>query len=701
MAAEGGSVEVLQLLLDSWPAGIRSRTSNDRSLVPLHVSVWSGRLEATRFLLEHWPEGSRVHEESVGQGFYPVHFAVLSSNLAILQLLVEQWPEAVAVRTFYGSGYTPLQGAAYNVGLQPRPPRAFPPPPPHLPPAPLPPPRPAPVPPIEVARVLLYSYPGSYAPEDNLQCKFVLYLGCFLQDPQWRDAAVNLQCVGAWRWSKTEVEDWLSCGGHAGILDQLGGLLVDVLEDDEAVELMKSVKAEDESPDWRLWAVPTLSLFAAAAAFLVEQLFRRRCCPSPVQDPFLEGAKQLVAKTSKKRFLLWRLWRYVEVNVVIIWVGTASIVLNPVWWLPFCALLLFVPAAAIYGPVSVFRQPVLALVTHGLASQVVAFLRLAIITLVYQVPGYAMDFARSTPRAMSTWNGPLAFFFEWGFSPIYDRSGKGSVWDHANKSLQTDWLFQWMGPVTAYEINEIVYRQIMSQAFMYTYVACLLCAMLYQLTLRCRPTQTSESPQQDAERAVQALLQKQPEEFREVNPRITPVRGWGWPWQGPLYLTVAMMFLDVALDINTVFAFLEQEQYVVAAIISFVVARSVLKQISILKPWRLPEALRASVRRGIVRQDVQEMLDEEGREEALVCALLTGYSLFMTAITARQMLVQLASFLFSTYSYSNYVARTCDMTLKLDGDKQVPTDVASEDGIDPAIVGSCTDVQVDDSTVAV
>ena len=80
-------------------------------------------------------------------------------------------------------------------------------------------------------------------------------------------------------------------------------------------------------------------------------------------------------------------------------------------------------------------------------------------------------------------------------------------------------------------------------------------------------------------------------EIRQVNGKVKPVVAFAWPWRGGgLYGSVALLVLDVALDINTVFAFLAAKHYMFAAVMIFVVARSGIKQLLALPPWRLWQA---------------------------------------------------------------------------------------------------------------
>lgn len=165
------------------------------------------------------------------------------------------------------------------------------------------------------------------------------------------------------------------------------------------------------------------------------------------------------------------------------------------------------------------------------------------------------------------------------------------------------------------------------------------------------------------------LLLKDKAEFNPAHldhPRIKvqPVSAWAWPWQAPgLYQSVALMLLDVGLDANTIGIFLFSQDYFSALVMTFVVTRSCFKQMCLIPPWRLREAMKASVRRGILRQDVLDFLEEEKRSEAFFCACVTAYSTWFNARTAGQLLLQFLSAFLSMYMFAGYVVQSVDMAL--------------------------------------
>ena len=169
------------------------------------------------------------------------------------------------------------------------------------------------------------------------------------------------------------------------------------------------------------------------------------------------------------------------------------------------------------------------------------------------------------------------------------------VWK--SSSLEDHWLFQW-----ATDING---AQLFARGTLVFF--CVICLYLTGLVfiilyngvqvffswICCKRLHARHMPEQDSDkqRAVRALLEKAKSEFAEVHEKIKPIVALTWPWRGGgLWQHVALLLLDVALDINTVFTFLLSRQFVFAALTTFLVARSGLKQLSVLTPWHLRQA---------------------------------------------------------------------------------------------------------------
>jgi ankyrin repeat protein len=104
-AARAGKTDVVRLLLEHWPEGIREKTADGKT--PLHLAALYGETDTVRVLLEFWPEGIR---EKDADRSTPLHLAALDGEADTVRVLLERWPEATREKDVAGD--TPLHLAA-------------------------------------------------------------------------------------------------------------------------------------------------------------------------------------------------------------------------------------------------------------------------------------------------------------------------------------------------------------------------------------------------------------------------------------------------------------------------------------------------------------------------------------------------------------------------------------------------------------
>ena len=132
--------------------------------------------------------------------------------------------------------------------------------------------------------------------------------------------------------------------------------------------------------DWLTWVASVSAVSAAVVAIRLEILAAkwmqkrqsaRLGAPAEeaAQDPFEQGAKQLVSLAFAKNAWLLRLWRWLEVLVAILWLGFANLLVRWIWWLPVVLLCYVGPAARHYGVGSLLQAPAKAIMTNDTASQ--------------------------------------------------------------------------------------------------------------------------------------------------------------------------------------------------------------------------------------------------------------------------------------------------------------------------------------------
>jgi ankyrin repeat protein len=92
-AARAGQTEVVRLLLERWPDGVR--VANVDLDTPLHRAALEGKAKVVRVLVESWPEGVKMQNKALDT---PLHLAAEMGNINIVRALVERWPEGIKLQ---------------------------------------------------------------------------------------------------------------------------------------------------------------------------------------------------------------------------------------------------------------------------------------------------------------------------------------------------------------------------------------------------------------------------------------------------------------------------------------------------------------------------------------------------------------------------------------------------------------------------
>ena len=447
-------------------------------------------------------------------------------------------------------------------------------------------------------------------------CGSVLWLGCnetmvLNAKDAWRDVAINLQCMHLDKLSKSDLELWLQCGGDLR-LQPFGTPLLSHLNDEEAKDFLKERAAsrmwEKIAGDWRTWAALGAALVASFAALGLEhfakysrlrrpQAERRERTERTERTPFELGAHTLVCRAfGRPNVVLRRIWRLCDISAFMILVGFRPIVMYWASWLPLVAILYIVPGIAAFGPKAVLSNPLLILTTGNLASCVFGLLRVVLLQILFvlvrdsqlslwfDVDGYQ----EMQPVDASYW-------LSWLVDPDFHTWLVQKPWGIWPESDLQD-TFTWAPSATADEIFQTVRNA--TEYFSLVYASCLLLAILRSFGRRssasrcCGDLGESVDQFHEIRLAVRDILQKEAEEFSQVSKKIKPVVACGFPCQDAgIYPRVGLMLLDITLDINTIIGFLSERRFEFAGIMAFVVTRSLLKQMYILRPWHLRQAL--------------------------------------------------------------------------------------------------------------
>ncbi|CAE7463988.1 unnamed protein product [Symbiodinium sp. CCMP2456] len=545
----------------------------DAALVPNNTIV-------LRLLLEEWPEGAIATD--VTYGATPLIGTASFGMFENAKLLMEVSPEALPAVDVYGktAGHVAAEFGHFHI-----------------------------------LQLFLGHWPGGLLIEDmNDQtlmnyaaCGVVISVGCngtMLQP--WKEVGLSLECKHLDLLKRQDLELWLQCGGDLRV-QPFGTPLLTHLKDEEAIQFWQDVVESELSgvivEDRGTWIALSAALVAAVATVGLEHLYAKLWQPADgaERSPFQRGASTLACKAFGANVGLRKVWRLVEVYWFMIVVGLRPLVFYWASWYPIVAVLYVVPGIVAYGAMPVLRNPVLVLTTNNLASYVFGLLRVIVFQILFRlVIDYQLGRWFTLPTSETdVMVRPIdvSYWLSWLVGPDFAtwfEQKPLTLWQESN--LQDD--IPWAPSIMANDIFQVLNR--IADYMPWLYCFCLLVAILHSLgrshaqtaTICCGDLGQSITRQADEiQLAVQELLQKEVGQFREVNPKIKPVVGWGWPWQDVgIYPKVAFMLLDMALDINTIVAFLSEGSTGFAGIMAFVVARSILNQMRILRPWNLPKA---------------------------------------------------------------------------------------------------------------
>ena len=174
------------------------------------------------------------------------------------------------------------------------------------------------------------------------------------------------------------------------------------------------------------------------------------------------------------------------------------------------------------------------------------------------------------------------------------ESKKYAAWRYSH--LHHHWMFPWASKtITAANIFDVATT--LCPAVIILYSVCLFCASLQHLVplsaVQRLPAwlKVNKANRHERQKLRDRLLKEKtlPD---EVDGRLKPVVLLRPPpWEGRALLpAMALLVLDVGLDFKTLLDFLVARHYLFAAVMTFIVIRSTLKQFTILAPWKLRQA---------------------------------------------------------------------------------------------------------------
>ena len=461
-AAGWGYVEMLELLLEVSPAGVKVTSPDREQWTAMHSAAAAGQLRTLQVLLEHWPEAIRIRDQSLG--WTPLQLAAAIGSFEAAVFLLE-----------LPGGYDPRTDPLHcsfvlYLGCSVEDPR----------------------------------YAAWREAAVNLECP-------------WRRELKKDQLE---LWLRCGGDVGFRDPFGASLLD----VLADEEAKSFFKTAVEGTTEAHLFADWRNWAIPAFSVVAAAVFVCFEQLVAKLCRRAPdgdVVDPFQEGAKLLVGRAYLGFLPLRRLVHFLEVNTAVWLFGTGFLVMHWLVWLPLVALFYFVPAAAFHGW-ALLRYPSLAIASSGLASHVAAFVRLLLVVLVFTMRSWVMSVGYGT---LHSFPSSLLFnpsLDEWG-SERYGSLWEDTSMSLQNDQFLF-WLGP-VTAQELFD-NVIVPTGMTLAATRAAYlVGAIAWAVCHRLMgwkgESCRSGMPSR---EETARAVSELLKSEPAQFREVHSAIKPVR---------------------------------------------------------------------------------------------------------------------------------------------------------------------------------
>ncbi|CAE7752278.1 ANK2 [Symbiodinium sp. CCMP2592] len=437
--------------------------------------------------------------------------------------------------------------------------------------------------------------------------------------------------------------------------------------------------------DWLTYLVPAAGFAAACLFVLAEGCILHWTTKagyhavSDDADPFVAGARLRIAKARTEGKALLLVFRMVEVAAMGSFVmGFGMLLFYWILWVPLCFTMFALPAYLQHGLQSLLQAPVLAMAsTKGRRSW--SLLR---ILLLAGVVSFVWTRTHDPPR-----NDENVFFTE-GRSPQGWERVLNPLQDNIRKIVDQAWPEQNLGDdAKALDLPEWLYidrwdehhfrshlRWMFKPTAQGIFISLLcflfLTLLLYALALVAKMVGSFCSPKErvgvEVTSPSAALSQRLlTEGFASLETELPQLKREQWGFSGvrdffdSLSVKLAFIALDVFLDFNTIASLLVARSFKLAAGMTFIVGRSTLKQLQNIRSFR--EALKETVKLGVLHQTLLEIFEEEKGGEAFLSLIWTSYSYVFCVQSATQALIQSFSLALSVYGLASFLVDKLDL----------------------------------------
>ncbi|CAE7239821.1 ASZ1 [Symbiodinium sp. CCMP2592] len=393
-------------------------------------------------------------------------------------------------------------------------------------------------------------------------------------------------------------------------------------------------------------------------------------------EDFRQGARLIVAKAiqPKVQGAMLKSYRLLEVcsNVVFVF-GTMMLQKWWVFFLPVTFVSFLGPAVFQWPLAKLSRSPALAIAVRGPSGALIALVRLGTLLALW-----VCNWAPMNPllgQVMLKWSSAWAQQSLLEELPV-DRQNLTGLQDdlsslHLNvtatqgataailRRLDLDFIMKFFLFVTG--------------ALLAAYLASLIFQLMYTAREQFALSEDDEptSPEEERE-LIRRVLRSEPESD-------------GWPLEvapeeacnmsmDSTYARMSLYLMDMLFDMNTIFTLVASRNFKFASALTAIVFRTVFQELVYGSPVKIREAIAASVTRGIMRNDLLNLLNEEKGFEGVLSLALTSYSFNYCVLTPGQGFTQLFSIALSAYSVASFLYEQVDLNLAEEEDQEDSTD---------------------------
>jgi len=669
LAAKYGHVDVVKLLLSK---GAEVDAKDKYGYTPLHEAANNGHVDVVKLLLS---KGAEVHAKDK-YGYTPLHEAANNGHVDVVKLLLSKGAEVDAKDKY---GYTPLHEAAYygqvnvvkvllskgaevnaktNSGrtpLQLADKYGY----------------------LDVVKVLLSK--GAEVNAKNKDGETPLHVAALKGHLDVVQALKSQQVIKlaqrAEKWKESSEVLWMLTDtlqerclpevakwavDHSYAIDDFPG---DAVLARSCVLQYMSFEARERLALRSKWSYvcPGAGVaIAAVSVYIVEPLTLHHfgsldASHHEERNAFYHGAHLLVARATIKWYWPKLAFRFLEaIAIIAFFMGFAMVELWWALWLPFVGLLFLLPGITLYGTKELIRAPVKCIASMNVeGGYMLSFLRLLVIFGAYK-----------SVEATTGWRrGETIGWMQMFVNPLYEglQNKINFMWPEATLApflgfrSSISWvkdLIKVLAQKSAFNISEL------GKLFLFLSLAVYACSLLVREKQHQGCKVKGDIPDinyvSNAQKLAQSPTDKVPElieEIKQEEPALQ-VRQMG-TWS--LIKMLMPVALDVLLDVNTIRTLILSSNLRFACALTFVVARSTFREWNNF--YGLKEAVRESYKRGMLHQQLIDLLEEEKGAEAFFSLSITSYSYAFCVQTADQAVVQWVSILFAAYGIAEFLVQ--------------------------------------------